>query len=201
MSDRDDEAIARQEADETVNSISNLDSIADTMFVAVTFFFAALATWTPFALDRLRHLHRTQQVAIGLTVACAVAIVGSVYFLAKALAPRAFYGPAVGSQLLDSSWLLWRNNDPGRLADFKERREAVESEADLRAEYETWLSRYDRDTDITSNESFEFSRLLNYKLVARIKAHYTAYGVALFRIATVLFVALLVVTLGAPFVV
>lgn len=199
MSDRDDEAIAKQEADETVNSISNLDSIGDTMFVAITFFLTALATWTPFALQRLSHLQRVQQVVIGLTIGCALAIGGCVFFLAVSLAPRAFYGSAVGSQFLDNSWLLWRNDDPGHVAEFKTRREAVESESDLRAEYETWLARYDPEANISSKESFEFSRLLNYKLVARIKAHYTAYGVALFRIATILFVSIVIITLLAPF--
>lgn len=199
MSDRDDEAIAKQEADETVNSISNLDSIGDTMFVAITFFLTALATWTPFALQRLSHLQRVQQVVIGLTIGCALAIGGCVFVLAVSLAPRAFYGSAVGNQFLDNSWLLWRNDDPGHVAKFKTRQEAVESETDLKAEYETWLARYDPKADISSKESFEFSRLLNYKLVARIKAHYTAYGVALFRIATILFVSIVVITLLVPF--
>ena len=200
MADRDDEAIARQEADETITSISNLDSIGDTMFVAITFFLAALAAWTPFALGRLSQFPRAQQVAIALTVGCALAIGGCVFVLAISLAPRAFYGSAVGTQFLNDSWLLWRNDDPGGIKAFREQRDDIESERDLQAAYESWLADYDPDTDINSKESFEFSRLLNYKLVARIKAHYTAYGVALFRIATILFVILVVITLLTPFV-
>jgi hypothetical protein len=200
MAERDDEAIAKQEADETVESISNLDDIGDTMFVAVTFFLAALATWTPFALRRLGQMQRARYVVIALVVCCAVAIGGCVFFLAISLAPRAFYGPDVGGQFLDDAWLLWRNDDPGAIKKFKQRRDAVNSESDLREGYEWWLKRYDSDVDISSKESFEFSRLLNYKLVARTKAHYTAYGVAFFRIATLLFVVLVAVTLLVPFV-
>ncbi len=199
MDNRDDKAIAKQEADETVNSISNLDSIGDTMFVAITFFLTALATWTPFALQRLDQFQNARYIVIALVIACALSIGGCVFVLAISLAPRAFYGSAVGRQFLDNSWLLWRNDDPGYVQVFKDRREAVESESDLRAEYNRWLSQYDPDVDITSKESFEFSRLLNYKLVARVKAHHMAYGVALFRIATFLFVVLVVVTLLTPF--
>jgi hypothetical protein len=198
MPDRDDEAIAKQEADQTYNSISNLDNIGDTMFVAVTFFLAALATWTPFALQRLSGVQEGKNIVIILTIICVLSIGSSVFFLAIALAPRSFYGHSTGDQLLSHPWLLWRNNDAGNVQGFLEQRQTIEDEEDLRSEYEKWLRQYDADVNITSKESFEYSRLLDYKIVARIKARYTAFGVSLFRIATIIFVIIVIVTLIVP---
>lgn len=198
MTDRDDESIARQEADETFRSITDLDSIADTMFVAITFLLAALATWTSFAFGRLSGSVYLEGIYIVLVIVCALLIAGSVFFLSISLAPRGFYGENIGERFLDHSWLLWRNDDAVGYREFADRRGDIAEEADLRNEYEQWLDQYDPDTTLSSRESFEFSRLLNYKTVARAKARHTAYGIALLRIAVILLVLLILVTLLGP---
>lgn len=198
MADRDDEAIARQEADDTAESIADLDNISDTMFVAVTFLLAALATWTTFAYGRLDGAPTLKTLYVALAVLCVAAVTGCVVSLSLSLSPRGFYGRAVGDRFLDHPWLLWRNDDPGGIEEFRARRDRVGSTDELRESYEEWLDRYDPGADVTSREAFEFSRLLNYKLVARIKAHHTAYAVALFRIATVVFALVIVLSLVVP---
>lgn len=195
--ERDDEAIARQEANETFRSITDLDSISDTMFVAITFFLAAVATWTTFAYGRLDGMETVQSVYVGLVILCVVTITACVVFLSLSLSPRGFYGDAVGDRFLGHPVLLWRNDDPGNLREFRDKRRTVRSEDDLASAYEDWLREYDPGTTLSSRESFEYSRLLNYKLVARIKAHNTAYAVALFRAATLLFATLIVFSLLA----
>lgn len=198
MVDRDDEAIARQEADETFQSISDLDNISDTMFVAITFLLTGVATWTGFAFDRLAGDPVLQWLYVVLAIGCVLSIVGSVFFLAASLTPRGFYGRVVGERFLDHRWLLWRNDDPVDVETYRENREGVTDEAELARRYEDWLDDYDPGVELTSRESFEFSRLLNYKVVARIKARNTAYGVAFLRIAITLFVVLVVLGLIGP---
>lgn len=199
MVDRDDEGIARQEANETFQSITDLDEIADTMFIAITFLLAALASWTTFAFDRVDGIPLIEQAYIVFAVSCAGMISVSVYFLASSLSPRGFYGQSVGQKFLNHQWLLWRNQDPVDVEMYHTRRQNIDSEADLKAQYEEWLDEYDPGTSISSRESFEFSRLLNYKYVARQKARNVAYGVALLRIAVILLAIIIFVSLLAPF--
>jgi hypothetical protein len=106
------------------------------------------------------------------------------YFLAESLVPRQFYGDGVGERFLDYRWLLWKNDDPAGINSF-ERQGDIESPGDLRDAVENWIEEYDDETTVDSEEMFIYSRLLNYKLVARHKARNTAYGMALLRIAVV----------------
>lgn len=183
-------AIARAEADETFESISNLDSIGDTAVVAITFFLTALGTWVTFAYPRLAATPGLRVVVVAITIAAVVAALGSVYYLVDSLAPRRFYGDGVGERFLDHRWLLWRNDDPADLERFS--RTEIESPEDLKRAVESWIDDYDQDTRIDSEAAFAYSRLLNYKLVARHKARNTAYGMALLRLAVV-FLGLLIV--------
>jgi hypothetical protein len=183
--------IARDEADETFKSIANLDSIGDTAIVGITFLLAALGTWTTFIFPELDG-HPTVRLAFVLLVAISVlATIASVYYLVNSLAPRQFYGEGVGERFLDHQWIPWLNDDPVELERFS--RTDIDSPADLEAAVEGWIDRYDADTRIDSQEAFVYSRLLNYKLVARQKARNAAYGMAFLRIAIVV-LGVLVIT-------
>lgn len=176
-------AIAREEADETFRSIANLDNIGDTAIVGITFLLAAIGTWVTFAYPQLVSSPELHAVFVALTLASVTATLVSMYYLVDALAPRRFYGDGVGSRFLEHKWLPWRNDDPMDLQRFS--RVEIESPADLRTAVDEWIEAYDEDTTVDSEETFQYSRLLNYKLVARHKARNTAYGMAFLRLAVV----------------
>lgn len=176
-------AIARNEGDETFQSIANLDNIGDTAIVGITFLLAALGTWVTFAYPRLSETPGVRAGFILLALASVAATLASMYYLVDSLAPRRFYGDGVGDRFLDHKWLPWLNDDPTDLDRFS--RTEIDSPADLRAAVEVWIDEYDEDTNIDSEAAFQYSRLLNYKLVARHKARNTAYGMAFLRLAVV----------------
>lgn len=192
MTQRDDEAIARQEANDTFQSITDLDSIADTMFIAVTFLLTAVATWTAFAFDQLEAVAGFQELYTLLIIACVLSVAASVFFFSISLVPRSFYGSSVGSPFLTHRWLLWANDDLTE-SDWY-RLDSVSEEEDIKRKYEEWLEEeFAPDVGLSSRATVEFARLCNYKHVARIKARNNAYGIALFRVSVVLFVALIIV--------
>lgn len=182
--------IARQEAADTFQSIANLDNIGDTAIVAITFFLTALGTWVTFAYPHLAANPPLRVVVVTITIAAVICTVGSIYYLVASLAPRRFYGSGVGDRFLEHPWLLWRNDDPADLERFS--RGEIETVDDLEAAVETWVDDYDQDAQVDSETAFAYSRLLNYKLVARHKARNTAYGLAFLRLAVV-FLGLLIV--------
>jgi hypothetical protein len=195
--DDDSTAIASQEADETFQSITDLDSISDTIIVAITFFLSALGVWTGFGYDRLSQLPRVQLVFGVLAALCLIATVLSIYYLSRSLFPRAFYGTDVGQAFLERPWLPFFSADNAGLSTFEHAAE-VDDTDDLDREFEIWLDRYHPDADIESYADFERLRLFNYKYVARIKALYTARGIAYLLLAVVLLLLLAVLTLVAP---
>jgi hypothetical protein len=176
--------IARDEADETAQSISNLDNIGDTAVVAITFLLAALGTWVGFVYSNIAPIPQLRIIFVTIASLSVVTTVLSMYFLAESLVPRQFYGDGVGERFLDYRWLLWKNDDPAGINSF-ERQGDIESPGDLQDAVENWIEEYDDETTVDSEETFIYSRLLNYKLVARHKARNTAYGMALLRIAVV----------------
>lgn len=176
--------IARDEADETAQSISNLDNIGDTAVVAITFLLAALGTWVGFVYSNIAPIPQLRIIFVTIASLSVVTTVLSMYFLAESLVPRQFYGDGVGERFLDYRWLLWKNDDPAGINSF-ERQGDIESPGDLQDAVENWIEEYDDETTVDSEEMFIYSRLLNYKLVARHKARNTAYGMALLRIAVV----------------
>lgn len=183
--------IARDEADETFKSIANLDNIGDTAIVGITFLLAALGTWTTFIFPELEGYPRIRLFFVLLVVISVLATIASVYYLVNSLAPRQFYGEGVGERFLDHQWIPWLNDDPVDLERFS--RTEIESPQDLETAVERWIDRYDGDTRVDSEEAFVYSRLLNYKLVARQKARNAAYGMAFLRIAIVV-LGLVVIT-------
>lgn len=180
---RADLAIARDEADETFESIANLDNIGDTAIVGITFLLAALGTWTTFIYPALEGHPAVRVLFVLLVVISVLATIASVYYLVNSLAPRQFYGGNVGERFLDHHWIPWLNDDPVNLERFS--RTEIDSPADLEGAVEGWIDRYDADTRVDSEEAFVYSRLLNYKLVARHKARNAAYGIAFLRLAIV----------------
>jgi len=176
-------AIARSEGEETAQSIANLDNIGDTAIVGITFLLAALGTWVTFAYPRLSSTPAIRGAFIILALASVAATLASMYYLVDSLAPRRFYGDDVGDLFLDHKWFPWRNDDPTDLGRFN--RTEIDSPADLRTAVEEWIDDYDEDTTVDSEEAFQYSRMLNYKLVARHKARNTAYGMAFLRLAVV----------------
>lgn len=186
-------AIARREADDTFQSIANLDSIGDTAIIGITFLLAALGTWVTFAFPRLSASPPLRVAFVLIALASVFTTVASVYYLVDSLAPRRFYGSAVGERFLDHKWFPWRNDDPTDLERFA--RTDIDSPADLRRAVEAWIEAYDEDTTVDSEEAFAYSRLLNYKLVARHKARNTAYGMAFLRLAVVMLGVLIAVGL------
>jgi hypothetical protein len=175
--------IAQDEATETSQSIANLDNISDTAIVGITFLLAALGTWVTFIFPRLSDSRLIQSAFAGITILTVVAILSSVYYLVDAMAPRRFYGDGVGDRFLDYKWLPWLNDDPVDIERYD--RTEIESPSDLREAVEAWVAEYDADTTVDSWAAFQYSRLLNYKLVARHKARNTAYGMAFLRLAVV----------------
>ncbi len=176
-------AVARIEGEETFQSISNLDNIGDTAIVGITFLLAALGTWVTFAYPRLSSTPVIRGAFVLLALASVAATLASMYYLVDSLAPRRFYGDGVGDRFLDHKWLPWLNDDPTDLDRFS--RTEIDSPADLERAVEEWIDGYDEDTEIDSEAAFQYSRLLNYKLVARHKARNTAYGMAFLRLAVV----------------
>jgi uncharacterized membrane protein YkgB len=196
MDDTDTLKIARDEAAETAQSISNLDNIGDTAVVGITFLLAALGTWVGFVYSNVAAVPQLRVLFVAIASLSVVATVLSMYFLAESLVPRQFYGDGVGDRFLDNRWLLWRNDDPAGINGF-ERHGDIESPDDLQDAVEEWIEEYDGETTVESEEMFIYSRLLNYKLVARYKARNTAYGMALLRIAIVCLGILILVGLVA----
>ena len=195
----DDEArleIATKEGDDTFESITDLDNLNDTALVGVTFLLTALVTWTAFAYSRVVEIQWLAYTYVTLTVGCLVAAIGCVYFLTTALSPRGFYGERVGESFFTHRWLVWRNGDPLNVSNFE--RIAESEGVELESSVDDWIDGYDPNCTIDSYEDFVYSRLLNYKYVARIKAHNTAYAMALFRIAIVLLGLLVVLGLLGP---
>lgn len=188
-------AIARAEADETFQSMANLDNISDTAVVGITFFLTALGTWITFAYPRLSATPVLRVIVVAITIGAVVAVLASVYYLVDSLAPRRFYGDGVGDRFLNHRWLLWRNDDPTDLERFS--RTDIERPEDLERAVKIWIDDYDEDIQIDSEAAFEYSRLLNYKLVARRKARNTAYGMAFLRLAVVFLGLLIVLALAA----
>ncbi|WP_435067758.1 hypothetical protein [Haloplanus sp. C73] len=189
-------AIASQEADETFQSITDLDSICDTMIVAITFLMSALGVWTGFGYGRLSGFPRVQLVFGALAALCMLATVLSVYHLSRSLFPRAFYGADVGAAFLDRPWVPFVGADSLDLSQFEHAADVDDVEA-LDREFEAWLDRYNPDIDIETHAQFERARLFNYKYVARIKALHTARGIAYLRIAAVFLLFLAVLSLAA----
>lgn len=173
--------IARDEADETFRSIANLDNIGDTAIVGITFLLAALGTWVTFVYPRLWGLPRLRALFVVLVLASVAATLASVYYLVDSLAPRRFYGADVGDRFLDHKWVPWLNDDPAEIERFD--RKDIETPEDLEHAVTEWIEEYDGDTTIDSEDAFQYSRFLNYKLVARHKARNTAYGMAFLRLA------------------
>ena len=184
MDDTETLEIARDEADETAQSISNLDNIGDTAVVAITFLLAALGTWVGFVYSNITPIPQLRIIFVTITSISVITTVLSMYFLAESLVPRQFYGDGVGERFLDYRWLVWKNEDPAEINSF-ERQGDIESPGDLQDAVENWIKEYDDETTVDSKEMFIYSRLLNYKLVARHKARNTAYGMAFLRIAVV----------------
>lgn len=191
--------IAKDEGDETFESITDLDSINDTAIVGVTFLLAALVSWTAFAYDGIASHQLLSIIYIFLTVACAVTTATSVYYLTKALSPRGFYGEDVGESFLNYEWLLWRNDDPVDTSTFE--RTPTKNADQLTNEVDELINQYEHSMSVDSYDDYIYARLLNYKHVARIKAHYTAYAMMLFRIAIVLLVLLIIMGLVGPMIV
>ncbi len=195
----DDEArleIATKEGNDTFESITDLDNLNDTALVGVTFLLTGLVTWTAFAYSRVIEIQWLAYTYFSITIGCVVATVGCVYFLTTALSPRGFYGENVGDSFLKHKWLIWRNSDPLNVSNFE--RVADTEETDLGSNVDDWINGYDPTRAIDSYEEYVYSRLLNYKYVARIKAHNTAYAMALFKIAVVLFGVLVLLGLVGP---
>ena len=196
MDDTDTLEIARDEAEETAQSISNLDNIGDTAVVGITFLLAALGTWAGFVYNNITAVPQLRILFVAIASLSVGTTVLSMYFLAESLVPRQFYGDGVGDRFLNHRWLLWRNDDPAGIDGF-ERHGDIESPSDLKDTVEDWIEEYDGETAVDSEEMFIYSRLLNYKLVARHKARNTAYGMALLRIAVVCLGVLILVGLVA----
>ncbi len=195
----DDEArlkIAKKEGNDTFTSITDLDNLNDTALVGITFLLTALVTWTAFAYSRVvETLWLTISFFI-IAIGCVAASIGCVYFLTAALSPRGFYGKNVGKPFLYHKWQIWKNNEPLNISNF-ERVEDADNE-DLESSVDDWIDRYDPNSSIDSYDDFVYSRLLNYKYVARIKAQHTAYAMALFKIAAVLLGLLVLLGLVGP---
>lgn len=195
----DDEArleIATKEGNDTFDSITDLDNLNDTALVGITFLLTALVTWTAFAYSRVIEIQWLAYSYITITIGCLVAAIGCVYFLTTALSPRGFYGEDVGQSFFTHKWLLWNNQDPLSLSNFE--RVGGSDEKELGSHVDDWIDGYDPNRSINTYEDFMYSRLLNYKYVARIKAHHTAYAMALFKIATVLLGLLVLLGLVGP---
>lgn len=186
-------AIALAEADDTFQSITDLDSICDTTLIAVTFLLAAIATWTAFAFGRLASTTWVQYLFAFAVVSTVVIVALSVNQLIRALFPRAFAGQAVGERFASGRLLNWRQEAPDTDFQWFEQVTQKQDESNLEIELEEWLDDY-APSEVDDIDSYQFARMFNYKTVARRKAHHTARGLAWFRVSLIAF--LLVVVLG-----
>lgn len=191
------ESIALAEADDTFQSISDLDSICDTTLIAVTFLLAAIATWTAFAFDRLfspRWLQAVFVIAVILTVLMLALAVNQ---LVRALFPRAFTGTEIGDRFPSSHLFGTGTQSPG--VDVLRFNEVLqEDDPDLAVELESWLDEYTA-AGVTDERGYRLARLFNYKIVARQKAQHTARGLAWFRVSLVAFLIVVIIGLVGGF--
>lgn len=205
MLDKDSEKeLARREADETRESISDLDNISDTAIVGVTFLLAALGTWTSFVYDRLSDILILEITFIFFVLASAMCALIGVYYFARSLAPRQFYGEGVGDRFLEHPWLPFpkfiAQNDKAEISRFETEPDEVEDTEDLREKFRCWFKDYDPAFELETESGFDLSRFHNYKLVARYKARHTAYGMAYLRLSVLFFAFVLFVGLIGTFV-
>lgn len=197
MNGEDRERIARREADDTFDSITDLDSICDTNLIAITFLLTALSSWTAFAFehfDRIRQSDLLFGVYAALVVLCALSIAASVTYHVKSLAPRGFYGEALGKPFLEHWWEIPTRGDTADADGYESRIADVSDAEELTAEFESWLDEYAPALTIDSAREFEIVRLFHYKAAARIKAKYTAYGVSLLRVSVALLVSVILLS-------
>lgn len=190
----DDETIselAKREADETFESITDLDSISDTTIVGVTFLLSAVGVWTSFALNRFPSDSSPERLLVTLTGLCIVTIGCSLYYLIGSLFPRFFYTSDVGTTFLSAPFPV-PNRDTATADQFID-------EDELKSSFEGWLDAYHSETVVQDATDFQLARFHNYKHVARIKARNTAYGLAWLRISIFLFVLIVVFSLLAPY--
>lgn len=191
------ESIALAEADDTFQSITDLDSICDTTLIAVTFVLAAIATWTAFAFDRLSSSRWLQALFVVAVILTVLVLALAVNQLVRALFPRAFTGSRVGERFPSGHLLRTETQGPSvGIARFDE--VIQEDDPDLEAELEDWLDEYTAD-GVTDERDYRLARLFNYKIVARQKARHTARGLAWFRISLVMFLVVAIIGLVGGF--
>ncbi|WP_330632624.1 hypothetical protein [Halocatena halophila] len=185
--------IATQEANDTFQSISNLDSICDTSIVGITFLLTAIVGWAGFALPRLPDRSPAWLGVAGTVVLGAVAIFISSFYIVKSLIPRAFYTDSVGEVLIDQP-LVPGSTDPTTAI---EATEQATGESSSKAAFDHWLNQYGNDERITSAAAFQYARLFHYKTVAQMKATATTHAIVWFRVAVgCVVVSILVGTVG-----
>ncbi len=193
MSDEASLEIAIQEANDTFQSISNLDSICDTSIVGITFLLTAIVGWAAFALPRLPARSLSWLGVAGTAVLGALAIFISSVYIVKSLIPRAFYTDSVGAVLIDKP-LVPGSTDPTTAI---EATEQATGEHSSKAAFDHWLSQYGNDERITSAATFQYARLFHYKTVAQLKATATTHAIVWFRVAVGwVVVSILVGTVG-----
>lgn len=191
------ESIALAEADDTFQSITDLDSICDTTLIAVTFLLAAIATWTTFAFDRLSSSRWLQALFVIAVIVTVLVLALAVNQLIRALFPRAFSGPQIGRRFPNSHLLGTRTQGPG--VDVMRFSEVLQEEdPELAVELESWLDEYTA-AGVSDERGYRLARLFNYKTVARKKAQYTARGLAWFRVSLVGFLIAVVIGLVGGF--
>jgi len=187
-------AIAHAEADDTFQSITDLDSICDTTLIAITFLLAAIATWTAFAFGRLASTVRIQYLFTVLVVGTLVVVALSVNQLIRALFPRAFSGQAVGERFTSGRLLQGGQEKPETDFQWFERILDEQEETDLEVGLEEWLDEY-TPSGVDDAESYQLARMFNYKTVARRKAHHTSRGLAWFNVSLIAFLVVVIVGL------
>lgn len=197
MLDGNDIEIVKKEADDTFQSINNLDDISDTLIIGTTFLLAALATWTTFMIPRFSNNTMKKFIFMFLVITCSLIICINVILLSTSLAPRYFYGDNVSKQI--AKWYLPFSNSQS-IHIQKEQYLNLGSESDIKSIFNDWLEEFNPNTSISSKESYEYTRFINYKLVAEKKAKLTSLSLILFYISLILFVIVIIYGLIATIV-
>jgi hypothetical protein len=189
--------IAKEQAEETFESIKNLDNICHTSMVAIAFIISALCVWWTAIGTRINMLPLSREISAALTVACAVCVAFSTSYFVRAIFPRFFFGEIVGSPFVEHPWQPWRADKANLQREFKVRETTAKLSAEeKRKKFLQWIKEYGKG--VKTPNDFQLARFFYYKYVAAIKATNTARGIAWMRLAIILVAVLMIVGVFGP---
>jgi len=184
-------AMADDEAEDTFDSITDLDNISDTTVLAITFLLSAQVSLSTLVLQSETMVTGGVQwlfVALGITAMALIFL--SLNAIVNSLLPVGFYSEGVGEPLLSHPWLPWYGTSAEQYDSVMKMRDGGHDDLD-QSTYESFVADFVADYGsadrVEDYDEFRLAKLYHYKQVGKRKAQYAGRGLAWLRLAVLLF--------------